>query len=332
MRVPILSLAALCAVPLLALDVRNLDDASHLAGPTLAEKDLEGKVVVVEEWGWQCGPCRASLPHIAELAKEIAKDGRGVLIGAHVQSRNESAIRDLLREAGCEYPVYQAFRVAGAPSASGIPFAYVVDHKGEVVWSGHPAQKAFDEAVRDALKAVPKPVPGSLISGMDVRYAKEMPRRLRIGQNVEGALNQLRSRARIAGPAAEEANAILARCDAWYAETEAAIRTAQEEGRPSEALFLGQRLLRTFPSRAAALRTTLAAIAKDPVTQNLARSRQALDALQASPRSSSNARKMALSRANLQMRQLDVLLAKGDNPDASQLRAAWEAFAKTLAE
>ena len=42
----------------------------------------------------------------------------------------------------------------GGASASGIPFAYVVDHKGEVVWSGHPAQKAFDEAVRDALKAL----------------------------------------------------------------------------------------------------------------------------------------------------------------------------------
>ena len=187
--------AALCAAPLLALDVSGLEAGNHIAGPTLREKDLDGKVVAVDEWGIFCPPCRASLPHMAKLAKELAGDERVVFVGSHVQRRDDATARAMLEKAGCDYPVYQGFRVAGAPSSNAIPFGYVVDHRGEVVWSGNPYGdlKGFTQAIEEAAKAVPKAIPGSLLDGMEVRFAKDMPRRLIVGRNAEGALQLLRA-------------------------------------------------------------------------------------------------------------------------------------------
>ena len=325
-------IAALCAAPLLALDVSGLEPEAHIAGPTLREKDLKGKVVAVEDWGVNCPICKNSLPQMGKLAKSLAKDSRVVFVGSHVQRRDDATARALLEKAGCDYPVYQGFRVAGAPTSSAIPFAYVVDHRGEVVWSGNPASehKAFAKAIADAAKAVPTPIPGSLLDGMEVRFAKDMPRRLVIGRNVEGALQQLRARARRGGEAGAEAEAIVARCEAWADETEAAIREALPT-RPSKALALGRDYLRTFPTRAASLKAEFAALAKDPALQPLLLSRQTLARLRATPAKTANARKAALARAQMQLRRLDGLAAQGaPEADLADLRAEWQALIAEL--
>lgn len=322
--------AALCAAPLLALDVSGLEARNHIAGPTLREKDLDGKVVAVDEWGIFCPPCRASLPHMAKLAKELAGDGRVVFVGSHVQRRDDATARAMLEKAGCDYPVYQGFRVAGAPSSNAIPFGYVVDHRGEVVWSGNPYGdlKGFTQAIEEAAKAVPKAIPGSLLDGMEVRFAKDMPRRLIVGRNAEGALQQLRARARRGGEAGAEAEAILARCEAWASETEAAIREAIPT-LPSKALALGQDYLRTFPTKAAPLKAELSALAKDPAARALLQSRQALAKLRATPAKTPNARKQLLARAQLQLRRLDQIAGQGAaEADLADLRAQWQALAE----
>lgn len=324
---------AACALS--AVEVRNLDDANHISGPKLKAKDLEGKVIAVEEWGLHCPPCKASLPHMAKLAKELAKDSRVVFLGAHFQGRNDAAIRKLLEANGCEYPVYQMFKVSGSPNPSGIPHAYVVDHHGKTVWSGYP-NADFKQAIEDAMKAVPRAVPGSLVNGMELVHAKDMARRLVAGRNVEGALKQLQARLQRGGAAAEEAKAIIARCDAW---AEAMAKEVGEslETKPSQALSAGKLYLRTFPTRtfptrAAELREALAKAAKDPLTARLAASREALEKLRQANASTANARKALLSKVNMQLRQLGTLSADAANEDFADVKALWEAYAEELAD
>lgn len=331
MRFSLLLSAIWATFALSAVEVRNLDEGSHLSGPKLQAKDLEGRVIAVEEWGWQCPPCKASLPHMAALAKELAKDARVVFIGAHVQARREDEIRGLLKANGCDYPVYQGFGVVGAPSSSGIPHAYVINHRGETVWSGNPLAdlKGFRKAIETAAKAVPKPIPGSLVNGMELTACKDMARRLVAGYNVEGALRQLQARIARGGTMAEEAKAIMARCEEW-AETMRGEIEANLESKPSKALAAGQLYLRTFPSRAADLRATLTQAAKDPLTARLAASRQALEKLRQANAATANARKALLGRVNLQLRQLGTFAVEAGNEDFADVKALWEAYAAEL--
>lgn len=331
MRFAVALLTFCAASALSAAEVRNLDAAHHLSGPMLRERDLEGKVIAVEEWGWQCPPCKASLPHMAKLAKTLAKDPRVVFVGAHVQLRNEEAIRALLKANGCDYPVYQFFGVEGAPSASGIPFAYVIDARGKVVWQGNPLGdlKGFRKAIGDAARAVPQSVPGSLVGDMGLTHSKDMVRRLVAGHNVEGALRQLQARIARGGVAAEEAKAIVARCDAW---AEAMRREIEGNlaAKPSKALAAGKLYLRTFPTRAAEFRDALAEAAKEPLTARLAASREALGKFRQANVATANARKALLGRVNLQLRQLATLSADAANEDFAEVRALWEAYAEEL--
>ncbi len=116
-------------------------------------KDVEGKVVVVEEWGVNCGPCIASLPDMAKLAKRYAKKGL-VVVGLEVQGGTEDEILDLLKEARVKYPVTKG---GNAPvSTGGIPHACIFGTDGKLIWHGHPADDDFERQLKKALRAVEK--------------------------------------------------------------------------------------------------------------------------------------------------------------------------------
>ena len=214
-----------------------------------------------------------------------------------------------------------------APSSSPPDTGYVVGHDGEVVWAGNTLEDfaAFEKAVKDAIKAAPKPVPGSIADGMALRYNQDFARRLMIGQNIESALRQLQSRARRSGPAGEEARALLTRCQDWVKETEAAIR-ANIETNPSQALADGQTLLRTLPSKAADLKPLLDPLIKDPRIKALATSRLALANLR--KKAAQNPSRVKSSAA-LQFRRLSSI-ATPDDPDLQALRTEWQTFIDSL--
>ena len=44
-------------------------------GEKISKAELKGKVVVLENWGVNCPPCVASLPHLAELDKKVPRQG-----------------------------------------------------------------------------------------------------------------------------------------------------------------------------------------------------------------------------------------------------------------
>ena len=128
--------------------------AEVVNGAPFDKEGLAGKVVVVEEWGVNCGPCIASLPEMAKLAKRYDKKGL-VVVGLERQGSTKEDILKAIKPARVEYPVMAG---GSSPVASnGIPHASVFGADGKLVWHGHPADGAFEDAVKDALKAV-KPV------------------------------------------------------------------------------------------------------------------------------------------------------------------------------
>jgi thiol-disulfide isomerase/thioredoxin len=102
------------------------------------------KTYVIEFWATWCGPCVASIPHLAELQAKLKGDGVQV-ISIHVSSGAETA--DAFVRKNSKQMAYTVAKDANgamgkawmeAAGMSGIPCSFVVAG-GKVAYIGHPA-------------------------------------------------------------------------------------------------------------------------------------------------------------------------------------------------
>ncbi len=109
------------------------------------EKFEPDKVYVVEFWATWCGPCRQTIPHLTEIAKKY-KD-KVTVIGVSVWERvGVDKVEEFVRTMGdkMEYTVAvddgdtMAKTWMEAAQQNGIPTAFIVNQKGQIVWIGHP--------------------------------------------------------------------------------------------------------------------------------------------------------------------------------------------------
>lgn len=133
----------------------------------------DGKVYVVEFWATWCGPCIASMPHLAETQKEYAE--KGVQLISISDEDLETVETFLKREiAGGEEgeekkdapktyrELTSAYCLTTDPDESsqkdymeaakqnGIPTAFIVGKKGEIEWIGHPME--MDEPLKSVVE------------------------------------------------------------------------------------------------------------------------------------------------------------------------------------
>ncbi len=114
----------------------------------------DGKVYVVEFWATWCGPCIASMPHLAELQKKYR--GRGVQI-ISVSDETPDEVNDLLgkenEQVGKTFAeITSAYSLTTDPDRSvskaymeasgqqGIPTSFIVGKTGQIEWIGHPME------------------------------------------------------------------------------------------------------------------------------------------------------------------------------------------------
>ncbi len=302
----------------LAYTVSGLNDASHLSGPRLAESDLEGKVLFVENWGINCPPCRASLPHMQKLYEKHIKSGKFAMIGAHLQGRNDKAILELLKSSGVTYPVYQQFRIGGVQLPGGIPSAVLIDHKGAVVKVGF--LNDVLPLLDSTLKAAPDSIPGSLIGGMELVYNKALSKQLVAGKNVDSVLKGLEAKAKADTPAGKEAAEILAACDAWAAAEKKGIQESLKDS-PALALERITAFAKTMPGQAAGFADDFKTLSANPDVRKLAAFRKDIATLTASAEKGKSQRKMACQQAEFKLKAIRPFAENADGAVKSEAAA-----------
>jgi thiol-disulfide isomerase/thioredoxin len=116
-----------------------------------------GKVYVIEFWATWCGPCVASMPHLAELQKEYADKGVQIVSVSDedletVEGFLERPVRGAeggaktyrdLTKAWClttdpDGSTYKDYMTAAGQN--GIPTSFVVGKDSKIEWIGHPMQ------------------------------------------------------------------------------------------------------------------------------------------------------------------------------------------------
>ena len=238
----------------------NLDDDHHYSGPKLTEKDLEGKVVLVDCWGVKCPPCRALLPRMQEIWTHFDQK-KFVLIGSHCQGKRPEAVKELVDANKLTYPIYERFGLAeGAPEFRAIPFLYVVNHRGRVTYKGHDEREAT-EALVTAIGDVGMPI--SLVSGVTLpkRY-KSFSKKMRLGSTIAGDVKKLEKEA--AGKnarMADEAKAILDAIERTRGEVKEEIAAVRKRN-PAEALKMMKDFLKTWPKEGAEYKEEIAELQK----------------------------------------------------------------------
>lgn len=266
--------ALLCAVACSGVEWNGFSDENWYSGRKLDVDSLRGKVVMVDEWGAMCGPCISLLPRMQEIWNSF-KTKPFVLLGSHRQGRNAEAVAELVKKHGLTYPIYQGAGLVGEPdNGGGVPFIYVVDARGKVVYSGRNDRDALG-AVVNALSDMPSPT--DLCGGVTPVKFKSLARQLVLGRSCEGAVRQLKSAAKGSDAKAKEAAALLKA----IGETHDALKEDMERlqtRRPAAALAAMTKFRQTWPSEAKECDAKYKELAADPDVAKCAKARAALDA------------------------------------------------------
>jgi thiol-disulfide isomerase/thioredoxin len=159
----------------------------QVLGPQVQPGDLKHKVVLMEFWGVNCGPCLASMPKLSAWNAELS--GQGLMIlGIHAQDATAEKIRATALSRGVNFPIIENARFKKAPKFNTIPHCMLFNHEGKCLFRGSPS--GVELAMRRAVAAAPAPI----LEGRKLTKLVALGQAVKKEQNLGSALKQARAK------------------------------------------------------------------------------------------------------------------------------------------
>jgi thiol-disulfide isomerase/thioredoxin len=123
-------------------------------GKSITLSHLKGKVVLLDFWATWCPPCRAEIPHLVDLNRELRPKGLRIL-GLSVDQNGPAPVLNFIKNFGINYYVMlctpEVARAYGG--VDGIPATFLLGKNGELLghWVGYTDAQVFRDAIKAAL-------------------------------------------------------------------------------------------------------------------------------------------------------------------------------------
>jgi thiol-disulfide isomerase/thioredoxin len=125
-------------------------EGTTLKGKSFKMKDLRGKVVMVDFWATWCPPCRAEIPHVADLYQQfhdqgfeiigVSSDNDRVALSSFLKEHTEMPWQELFSAGNGWHPLTKKFGIAS------IPRMLLVDRSGNLRMMAQ-SSEAFKELI-----------------------------------------------------------------------------------------------------------------------------------------------------------------------------------------
>ena len=129
-------------------------EVSDLDGNPISLADLQGKVVLVNNWATWCPPCRAEMPELEAYYQAHKGDGF-VLVGINSGDK-QSQVVEFIREYEISFPMWldPTGLALHAFKNNALPSSYLVDESGTVrrVWTGAVSLETLEQYVTPLLQ------------------------------------------------------------------------------------------------------------------------------------------------------------------------------------
>lgn len=140
--------------------VPPVENVEYLQGPPVAF-DGTHNATIIEFWATWCAPCKESAPVLTALQEKYGDQG---VIVVGLSDENDATVKPYLAANGKDMAytigldpdgVVQKAFIEGysAEEINGIPWAFLIDSKGTLVWKGHPMEEELEVQLKLLLES-----------------------------------------------------------------------------------------------------------------------------------------------------------------------------------
>lgn len=125
-------------------------EATTLDGARVRLEDLRGKIVVLNFWFINCGPCRGEIPELNKVVDEFKDRVRFLAFAVD----SASALKDFLKENTFRYEIIpgESVKFAGDYAVEGYPTHFIIDQNGKIAWEARGASPDNIQRLRAMLQ------------------------------------------------------------------------------------------------------------------------------------------------------------------------------------